>query len=139
MALGSHPVVERIYASPRWPEAGLREPQPTQVLAVLATMLRRVAVDIEGGQRRMIRSADEQLEKMLALQLQPLRGFLLSLARYARELARSLKREVEVEVTGEETRLDRRIARELEDALLHLVRNAVDHGIESPEVREARG
>jgi len=139
MALGSHPVVERIYDLARLAEDGLREPQPTQVLAVLATMLRRVAVDIEGGQRRMIRSADEQLEKMLALQLQPLRGFLLSLARYARELARSLKREVEVEVTGEETRLDRRIARELEDALLHLVRNAVDHGIESPEVREARG
>ncbi|HEX4498178.1 MAG TPA: response regulator, partial [Thermoanaerobaculia bacterium] len=78
-------------------------------------------------------------EKMLSLQLQPMRGFLLSFARYARELARSLHREVEVELEGEETRLDRRIAREIEEALLHLVRNAVDHGIESPEVREARG
>ena len=68
-----------------------------------------------------------------------MRGFLLSFARYARELARSLQREVEVELEGEETRLDRRIARELEEALLHLVRNAVDHGIESPEVREAAG
>ncbi|HYX24158.1 MAG TPA: response regulator, partial [Thermoanaerobaculia bacterium] len=54
-----------------------------------------------------------------------------------RELARSMKKEVEVELEGEETRLDRRIARELEEALLHLVRNAVDHGIEPPEVREA--
>ena len=102
-------------------------------------MLRRVAVELEGGQRRLIRSAEEQLEKMLSLQLQPMRGFLLSFARYARELARSLQREVEVELEGEETRLDRRIARELEEALLHLVRNSVDHGIESPEVREARG
>jgi chemotaxis protein histidine kinase CheA len=76
---------------------------------------------------------------MLALQLQPLRGSLHSLARYARELARSLSREVEVELAGEETRLDRRIARELDEALLHLVRNAVDHGIESPEERAARG
>jgi chemotaxis protein histidine kinase CheA/CheY-like chemotaxis protein len=139
MALSTRPVIERIYELARLAEEGVREPQPTQVLAVLATLLRRVAVELEGGQRRLLRSAEEQLEKMLSLQLQPLRGSLQSLARYARELARSLQREVEVELEGEDTRLDRRIARELEDALLHVVRNAVDHGIESPEVREARG
>jgi two-component system, chemotaxis family, sensor kinase CheA len=139
MAVAGRQVVDRIYDLARLAEDGLHEPQPTQVLAVLATMLRRVAVELEGGQRRLIRSAEEQLEKMLSLQLQPMRGFLLSFARYARELARSLGREVEVELEGEETRLDRRIARELEEALLHLVRNSVDHGIESPEVREGRG
>jgi two-component system, chemotaxis family, sensor kinase CheA len=139
MAVAGRQVVDRIYDLARLAEDGLHEPQPTQVLAVLATMLRRVAVELEGGQGRLIRSAEEQLEKMLSLQLQPMRGFLLSFARYARELARSLRREVEVELEGEETRLDRRIARELEEALLHLVRNAVDHGIESPEVREALG
>lgn len=139
MAVAGRQTIDRIYDLARLAEDGLHEPQPTQVLAVLATMLRRVAVELEGGQRRLIRSAEEQLEKMLSLQLQPMRGFLLSFARYARELARSLHREVEVELEGEETRLDRRIARELEEALLHLVRNAVDHGIESPEVREARG
>ncbi|HEY2294334.1 MAG TPA: response regulator [Thermoanaerobaculia bacterium] len=139
MAVAGRQVIDRIYDLARLAEEGLHEPQPKQVLAVLATMLRRVAVELEGGQRRLIRSAEEQLEKMLSLQLQPMRGFLLSFARYARELARSLHREVEVELEGEETRLDRRIARELEEALLHLVRNAVDHGIESPEVREALG
>ena len=137
MAIAGRQVVDRIYDLARLAEEGLHEPQPTQVLAVLATMLRRVAVELEGGQRRLIRSAEEQLEQMLSLQLQPMRGFLLSFARYARELARSMKKEVEVELEGEETRLDRRIARELEEALLHLVRNAVDHGIEPPEVREA--
>jgi chemotaxis protein histidine kinase CheA len=137
MAIAGRQVVNRIYDLARLAEEGLHEPQPTQVLAVLATMLRRVAVELEGGQRRLIRSAEEQLEQMLSLQLQPMRGFLLSFARYARELARSVKKEVEVELEGEETRLDRRIARELEEALLHLVRNAVDHGVESPEVREA--
>jgi two-component system chemotaxis sensor kinase CheA len=139
MAVAGRQVVNRIYDLARLAEDGLHEPQPTQVLAVLATMLRRVAVELEGGQGRLIRSAEEQLEKMLSLQLQPLRGFLLSFARYARELARSLHREVEVELEGEDTRLDRRIARELEEALLHLVRNAVDHGIEAPEVRVGRG
>jgi two-component system, chemotaxis family, sensor kinase CheA len=139
MAVAGRQVIDRIYDLARLAEDGLHEPQPKQVLAVLATMLRRVAVELEGGQRRLIRSAEEQLEKMLSLQLQPMRGFLLSFARYARELARSLKREVEVELEGEETRLDRRIARELEEALLHLVRNAVDHGIEAAAERRAAG
>ncbi|HKV09965.1 MAG TPA: response regulator, partial [Thermoanaerobaculia bacterium] len=137
MAVAGRQVTDRIYDLARLAEEGLHEPQPKQVLAVLSTMLRRVAVELEGGQRRLIRSAEEQLEKMLSLQLQPLRGFLLSYARYARELARTLKREVEVELEGEEVRLDRRIARELDEAILHLIRNAVDHGIESPDVRQA--
>ncbi len=139
MALAGRQVVERIYELARLAEEGLHEPQPTQVLAVLSTMLRRVAVELEGGQRRLIRASEEQLEKMLGLQLQPLRGSLVSLARHARELARALGREVEVELEGEDTRLDRRIARELDEALIHLVRNSVDHGIELPAVREAEG
>lgn len=139
MALAGRQVVERIYELARLAEEGLHEPQPTQVLAVLSTMLRRVAVELEGGQRRLIRASEEQLDRMLSLQLQPLRGSLHLLARYARELGRSLGREIEMELEGEETRLDRRITRELEDALLHLVRNAVDHGIEAPEVREVQG
>jgi two-component system chemotaxis sensor kinase CheA len=139
MALGTRHSVERIYDLARLAEEGLHEPQPGQVLAMLATMLRRLAVELEGGQGRLIRSADDQLETMLALQLQPLRSPLNALARYARELARSLRREVLVEIEGEEVRLDRRIAQELEEAVLHLVRNAVDHGIEAPEEREGRG
>ena len=139
MALAGRQVVERIYELARLAEEGLHEPQPTQVLAVLSTMLRRVAVELEGGQRRLIRSSEEQLEKMLALQLQPLRGSLVSLARHARELARALGREVEVELEGEDTRLDRRITRELDEALIHLVRNSVDHGIEPADVREVQG
>lgn len=139
LALAARPAAERLYELARLAEEGVREPQPGQVLSVLAAMLRRAAMDVESGQRRLLHAAEEQLDRMLKLQLQPLRGSLLALARHAREIGRSLKREVEVVVEGEETRLDRRIARELEEALLHLVRNAVDHGVEAPEVREGRG
>lgn len=139
MALATNRLMERMYDLARLAEDGIHEDKPTQVLAVLATMLRRVAVDLEGGQRRMTRAAERQLDNVLTLQVQPLRAYLLSLARHARDLARSLGREVEVEIEGENTRLDRRIARELDDALLHLVRNAVDHGIESPEERREKG
>jgi chemotaxis protein histidine kinase CheA/CheY-like chemotaxis protein len=138
-ALAARASVQRIDELGRFAEAGLREEQPRQILAVLGTMLRRLAVDVESGHRRLLRSAEDGLEGLLALQLQPLRGYLLQLARYARELARSLGREVEVRIEGEETRLDRRIARELEESLLHLVRNAVDHGIEPAAARAERG
>src|SRR5579864_5795385 len=139
LALASRPVAARLNELARLAEEGVRDAQPGQVLSVLAAMLRRTAIDVEGGQRRLLHAAEEQLDRVLKLQLQPLRGSLLALARHAREIGRSLKREVEVIVEGEETRLDRRIARELEEALLHLVRNAVDHGVEAPEVREGRG
>jgi chemotaxis protein histidine kinase CheA len=139
MALAGRQTVMRLHELARLAEEGLREPQPAQVLAVVATMLRRTASELEAGQRRLVRSAEEQLETMLALQLQPLRGFLRSVSRYAKELARSLGKEIEVEVEGEDTRLDRRIAHELEEALLHLVQNAVDHGFESAAARESSG
>lgn len=139
LSLAARNPVQRIYDLAKLAEDGMREEQPKQILAVLGTMLRRLAVDVESSQRRLLRSAEDGLDTLLTLQLQPLRGYLLHLARYARELARSLGREVEVEIVGEETRLDRRIARELEESLLHLVRNAVDHGIESGEARERAG
>ncbi len=139
LALGVRPVVDRLYELAQLAEGGLREAQPTQVLAGLATMLRRLAIEVEGRERRLVRTADEQIDRILTLQLQPLRDKLQSLARSARDLGRSLGREIDVEVAGEEVRLDRRIVRELEEALIHLVRNAVDHGIEAPAARTASG
>ncbi|HEX2254997.1 MAG TPA: response regulator [Thermoanaerobaculia bacterium] len=139
MALGSGDAGERLYELARLAEGGLHEEQPKQVLAVLSTMLRRLAVEIEGDQRLMLRAAESQLDQVLGLQLQPLRGPLLAMARSARQLASRLGREIEVEISGQDTGLDRRIARDLEDALIHLVRNAVDHGIEPPDERERAG
>jgi len=59
--------------------------------------------------------------------------------RMARSLAAQLKKKVHVLLQGEEIEIDRALARELEAPLTHLVRNAVDHGIESPEERRNRG
>jgi chemotaxis protein histidine kinase CheA len=120
-------------------EEGVTEALPRQVLAMLASHLRQVASDLEAGQHRLLRHAEDQLDRLLGLQLQPLRPFLHNLARHARELARALGKEIEVELEGGEARLDQRIASELRGAFLHLVANAVDHGIESPEARLALG
>jgi two-component system chemotaxis sensor kinase CheA len=59
--------------------------------------------------------------------------------RVVRDLARSLKKEIELEMHGEETDLDKNLVEALADPMVHLVRNAVDHGIESPEEREKSG
>ncbi len=113
-------------------EGGVTEALPRQVLAMLSSHLRQVAGELESNQRRLLRHAEGQLNRLLDLQLQPLRPFLQSLARHARELARALGKEIEVEVEGGEARLDQRIVGELRGAFLHLVANAVDHGIEEP-------
>jgi chemotaxis protein histidine kinase CheA/CheY-like chemotaxis protein len=110
-----------------------------QVLAMLATQLRQVGNDLEGTLHRLLQHAEGQLKRLLDLQLQPLRPYLQNLARHARELARDLNREVEVEVEGGDEKLDQRIAQELQGAFLHLVRNAVDHGIEPPDERLRAG
>jgi two-component system, chemotaxis family, sensor kinase CheA len=59
--------------------------------------------------------------------------------RVVRDLARSLNKEVMLELQGEDTDLDKNLVEALADPLVHLVRNAVDHGIELPDVRERNG
>ncbi len=59
--------------------------------------------------------------------------------RVVRDLARSLKKEIELEMEGEETDLDKNLVEALADPMVHLVRNAVDHGIELPDERVKAG
>jgi len=57
--------------------------------------------------------------------------------RVVRDIAREKGKEIRLEIVGEKTELDKRMIDELSDPLIHMVRNSADHGIESPEVREA--
>ena len=59
--------------------------------------------------------------------------------RLMRELAKEMRKEIDLEIFGEETELDKSLIEELNDPLVHLVRNAADHGVELPEERVARG
>lgn len=132
-------LVERLYRLARLADRGGREPAPRDVLAAVALSLDQIAVELEAGQRRVQRLASGLVETLLRLQVQPLRPVLLTLARHARELARTLGKEVRVAVDAGDTHLDRRIIDALREAFLHVVRNAVDHGIEGPEERLAAG
>ncbi|MGD0590175.1 MAG: chemotaxis protein CheA [Bacteroidota bacterium] len=57
----------------------------------------------------------------------------------AREVMRAIGKEVDLQIYGKETELDKSIIEELKDPLIHMIRNAVDHGIESPEERKSKG
>ena len=83
-------------------------------------------------------TSDLQLAVMKT-RMQPVKKVFGRFPRVVRDLARNLKKEVDLEMHGEETDLDKNLVEALSDPLVHLVRNAVDHGIETPEEREAAG
>ena len=76
---------------------------------------------------------------VMKTRMQPIKKVFGRFPRLVRDLARSLKKEIILELVGEETDLDKNLVEALADPLVHLVRNAVDHGIETPEEREASG
>ena len=83
-------------------------------------------------------TADLQLAVMKT-RMQPIKKVFGRFPRVVRDLARSLKKEIDLEMEGEETDLDKNLVEALADPLVHLVRNAVDHGIEMPDEREKAG
>ncbi|WP_053006679.1 chemotaxis protein CheA [Chromobacterium subtsugae] len=97
-----------------------------------------------------LRSLDEAISQLdllvgdlqnavMKTRMQPIGRLFQKYPRLARDLARQLGKEVELVLSGEETELDKTMIEDLNDPLVHLVRNAVDHGIESPEDRVASG
>lgn len=83
-------------------------------------------------------TADLQMAVMKT-RMQPIKKVFGRFPRVVRDLARMLNKEVNLEMQGEETDLDKNLVEALADPLVHLVRNAVDHGIESPAEREKAG
>ncbi|MFW5451116.1 MAG: chemotaxis protein CheW [Methylophagaceae bacterium] len=73
---------------------------------------------------------------VMKTRMQPIKKVFGRFPRVVRDLARSLDKEINLELRGEETDLDKNLVEALADPLVHLVRNAVDHGIEMPDVRE---
>ncbi|MDW8373776.1 MAG: chemotaxis protein CheA, partial [Planctomycetota bacterium] len=75
----------------------------------------------------------------LSLRMVPLRATFQKMARAVHDTAKKLEKEVEFQTAGDDTEIDRSLAESMADPLLHMVRNAVDHGIEKPEERVRAG
>jgi two-component system, chemotaxis family, sensor kinase CheA len=81
----------------------------------------------------------EMQEHILRMRMQPVDNILNRIRRIIRDLARQLGKEAELVIEGGDVELDKSILEGLMDPLIHIVRNCIDHGIESPDERVARG
>ena len=78
-------------------------------------------------------------ENSMTLRMLPIRATFEHFRRLVHDLARDLGKNVELTIEGAETELDKTVIDQLGDPLMHLIRNSMDHGIESPEQRAAAG
>jgi two-component system chemotaxis sensor kinase CheA len=85
------------------------------------------------------RITNELQKTAMSLRMVPIRGTFQKMNRLVRDLAARNGKQIDLELVGEDTEMDRTIVEELADPLMHMIRNSVDHGVESPEKREAAG
>jgi two-component system, chemotaxis family, sensor kinase CheA len=82
---------------------------------------------------------DELQDEIMKVRLMPVKQIFERFPRMIRDLAKKLNKQVDLEMDGAEVELDRTVLEEMSEPLVHLLRNAVDHGIESPDVRTQDG
>ncbi|GAM15585.1 chemotaxis protein CheA [Mesobacillus selenatarsenatis] len=106
--------------------------------------LEQISKDLENGEltetvERMSRISGDLQNIILNMRMVQVETVFNRFPRMIRQLARDLNKKINLEIVGAETELDRTVIDEIGDPLVHLLRNSVDHGIESPEVRKSKG
>jgi two-component system, chemotaxis family, sensor kinase CheA len=95
--------------------------------------------DLERHLRQLSRITTDLQHNAMSMRMVPVRSVMQKMTRLVRDLATAQNKQVQLHLSGEDTELDRNIVEELADPLLHMMRNAVDHGIESPAERQGQG
>ena len=116
-------------------------------LVIAEAMLSQSAEGLDPGQQTRLAQGLAQLERntrdlqdaVLAIRMLPISFVFSRLPRLTRDLSERLGKEVDLELFGEDTELDKSVIEKIADPLTHLVRNAIDHGIETPLERAAAG
>ena len=108
-------------------------------LDAMSEELYNMFLRLSDNSQHLERLVDDIHEGVKDLRLLPLSTILDPFPRMVRDLSRDLGKEVDLILEGTSTRLDKKILEELRDPLIHLVRNSIDHGIESPEERRQKG
>lgn len=96
-------------------------------------------IDLVRASQRLSLIASELQEGVMKTRMQPIEHVWSKVPRMVRDLAAACERQVRLEMVGGDTELDRSLLEAIKDPLTHLIRNAVDHGIESPDERAAAG
>ena len=97
---------------------------------------RQLAIELHRVHRGFERHLEELQDGILDVRMVPLGQVFDKLARIVRQVARDHGKEVRLLLSGQETEVDKLIVEELSDPLMHIIRNAIDHGLETPPVRE---
>ena len=116
-------------------------------LVITQSVLSQLAAPLEGAEAAELRSALGQLERhmrnlqesVMRVRMLPISSVFNRFPRLVRDLGQRLGKKIELRLNGEQTELDKTVLEKIGDPLVHLVRNSIDHGIESPEVRLAAG
>jgi two-component system chemotaxis sensor kinase CheA len=113
-------------------------------LVLVRNRLQTLRANMEGGEViQAITSLDTVTSDLqtavMKTRMQPIKKVFGRFPRVVRDLSRQINKQIKLEMMGEETDLDKNLVEALADPLVHLVRNAVDHGIEMPDEREKKG
>ena len=98
-----------------------------------------IAEELQGVTERVSRIVSQLQESLTRTRMVPLNVVFARFPRLVRELSRSMGKRVQLKIEGEDTEIDRALVEKLNECLVHLVRNAIDHGIEPPDERIAAG
>jgi two-component system chemotaxis sensor kinase CheA len=116
-------------------------------LVITQAMLSQLGTTIEGTTAEKLRAGLAQLERnmrelqetVMRVRMLPITFVFSRFPRMVRDLAQRLGKQIDLKLTGEQTELDKTVLEKIGDPLVHLVRNSIDHGIETPEARVAAG
>jgi two-component system, chemotaxis family, sensor kinase CheA len=95
--------------------------------------------ELDDTVERMSRVSNDLQNIILTMRMVPVETVFNRFPRMVRQLARDLNKKIDLQIVGAETELDRTVIDEIGDPLVHLLRNALDHGVETPEVRRKNG
>jgi two-component system chemotaxis sensor kinase CheA len=116
-------------------------------LVITHAMLSQISRAVTGPASEALRTALQQLERnmrqlqesVMRVRMLPISAVFSRFPRMVRDLGQRLEKQVELKITGETTELDKTVLEKIGDPLVHLVRNCIDHGIETAAVRAAAG
>ena len=111
----------------------------TEELSRVERVLADLTTELDRGTDRLDAISDELREEVMRLRMVPVAGVFRKHVRTVRDLSASLGKRARLELVGDDTELDKLLVEAVDEPLMHLVRNAVDHGLETAEVRVAAG
>ena len=116
-------------------------------LVITQSILNRLSTDFDESRVDKLHTVVEQLDRntrelqdmAMRIRMLPIEASFQRLKRLTRDLSQSLGKEVELKISGGSTEVDKTVLEKITDPLVHILRNSLDHGIESPEERRAAG